>query len=191
MKIKGSDLRKIIKEEIQRSMLKEYSYDASNLPVNASSIARSFSRKFISLVRPGAQNALRDAITMNPDAEITFSGSVREFDTGGEFGRRLRSSMDMQSVVDAGITDKPSAFTPIYTFEEITVDGRPLPASVVDMFNIRKSEGIVVSPSRPVMFTAAFTLDELNIEDINLIGMSSEDANRFGSALSSFVSVRA
>jgi hypothetical protein len=148
MRIKGSDLRKIIKEEITRAVaINETSVSDADSIVDSmrrqsrlsSDLASYFVKKFSNLVRHGKKNELKDALTSN--STVRISGKVAEENQG----MWIRCT-------------------------EMTVDGIPMPESIVDYFSSLfelEYEELVYS------FSTGFNLGELDL-DLNILDVDPE-----------------
>lgn len=162
MRIKGSDLRKIIKEEIARAHrmneADEIYYGVPDIePIKIengfvdiekyedrikSSIAQSFAAKFSSLVEPNSRiSALRD--NLDDESTVFFSG-----------------------VIDSASKDFEGDPDLVADFQQVTIDGKPMPQEVVDAFNPKRYLSYKVDPA--IRFKAEFKL--MDLEHVYLMG---------------------
>ena len=199
MRIKGSELRRIIKEEISRSRRLseaggEVVFDEPakvtekmgtlETPPSADNVAHDFVSAFAKMVRFRANNPLKD--TVDEYSTISFSGHV---DSATDYGH---------------------AFGPSYIFEydELTVDGKPMPQSVLSELNTKIGPKGITHRVRPgIVFTAQFNLGDLYKEqdpvaaklgfphpegqtvDLNILDVDSGEQSSLSDFISKFVKI--
>lgn len=179
MRIKGSDLRKIIKEEITRAhRMNEVDDSLAALPAPESPprpgsmvtkrilsqtkefrsefLAKNFLQKLVELVRPGSQdNALKDALTLDPSAGISFSGTISQVDV----------------IHDVKIFAPDHMLIPMYDYTKMTVGGKSMPEDVISRFDSHQFR-IALELDEPISFTGFVRMTYIdNIEDFSDISL--------------------
>ena len=183
MRIKGSDLKRIIKEEISRSMqlresseADEFSFDSSTLdpddskymmkgggsyilePADSRQVAKGlYSRLYVGMKRAPLLNPIKN---LRPGDEISVSGLVF---MGITSDSRLFDTALMKALYGDTITAK---FSPLPYIEKMEINGMPVSNIDLDESKIRPPGGLP-DLQRLGTFQASFTMPESDVGDMS------------------------